>query len=98
MPTQEERLITLEQNFTISQRENGKHIREIQENATITIGLIQAQGLDIKRISTRLETMGESLDGVDQRLVGIEQRLGTLEQDMSDVKGLLGQIIERLPK
>ncbi len=97
MPTQEERLTTVEQNFTIYQRENAKRIRELQENATITIGLIQAQGIDIKRIATRQETMSERLDTVDQRLGTLEQDMGEVKQDMREVKTLLTQIIERLP-
>ena len=78
------------QNFAIFQKENAKHIQELSKNTTITIGLVQAQGLDIKRITTRQKAMGKRLDTMDQRL-------GTLEQDMGEVKGLVAQILERLP-
>lgn len=44
----------------------------------------------VKRLMKLERTMEHRFDTVDQRL-------GTLEQDMSEVKGLLGQILERLP-
>ena len=91
MPTQEERLTTLEQNFAFYQREHAKRIREIQENEAITIGLVQTLGIDIKRISARQEVMSERLDSVDQQL-------GTIETRLDRVENLLGQILERLPK
>lgn len=91
MPTQEERLATLEQNFISFQREIVRHNRKTDENLTILLGLVQTQSIESKRISSHLEAMDERLDGVDQRL-------GTLERDMSDVKGLLRQVLERLPK
>jgi len=56
MATQEERLATLEQNATVFQRETVRRVREIQENATITLGIVQAQGIDIKKIYSRLDT------------------------------------------
>ncbi|GAC1426042.1 MAG: hypothetical protein NVSMB54_11820 [Ktedonobacteraceae bacterium] len=47
-------------------------------------------------VDQRFDNVDQRLSGMDQRLSGVEQRLETLEHDISDVKGLLGQILERL--
>jgi hypothetical protein len=41
MPTQEERLATLEQSFGTLQKEIGKSIHELNENSTIMLDLLQ---------------------------------------------------------
>src|SRR6266480_2179875 len=84
MPTQDERLTTLEQQFTAFQKEAGAHIRETEENTTILLGVIRSQGRDIKRIVERLDIM-------DQRI----EQLGTT---LHEHTALLTQILERLPK
>ncbi len=102
MPTQEERLTTLEQNVTTFQRETVRRVREIQENATITLGIVQAQGIDIKKIYSRLEMMDERLGFMDERLGSVDERLSSIEQRMEtkfdEHARLLTQILERLPK
>ncbi len=89
MPTQEERITTLEQNFTNFQREMARHNRKTDENLTILLGLVQTQSLESKRISTRLETM-------DERIETVEQRLSNLENISNEHTALLHQILERL--
>ncbi len=91
MPTQEERVTTLEQTFTSSQREQARQNRKTDENLTILLGLVQTQSIEIKRIFARLDTT--------------EQRIETLEQSISEVKTvqsehttLLHQILEHLQK
>ncbi len=67
MPTQEERLTALEQTFATLRKENAIHIREVDENTTIMLGVIRDQGRDIKRIVQRLETIDERLHTLEQR-------------------------------
>lgn len=105
MPTQEERITTLEQGFASFTREITRYNRKTDENLTILLGIAQAQSLDFKRVFTRLDTMDERLDKVEVRLDTVDERLGNLEYDMKDVKtvqnehtSLLRQILERLPK
>lgn len=102
MATQEERLATLEQNATVFQRETVRRVREIQENATITLGIVQAQGIDIKKIYSRLETMDERLSTMDEHMNTMDKRLSSIEQRMEtkfdEHTKLLTQILERLPK
>lgn len=54
MPTQEERLAALERTTT-------EHIQKTNENLAMTIGLVQLQTFDLKKISQRLDEMHESL-------------------------------------
>jgi len=84
MPTQEERVTTLERDFTSFTKEMARQNRRTDENLTILLGLVQTQGLEFKRVNTRLDTMDE--------------RLETLEHDVRDIKGLLTQLLERLPR
>ena len=84
MPTQEERLTSLERTQTTFQRETAAHIRETDENITIMLGVIRDQGRDIKRIVERLET--------------IEQHLDRMETKFDEQSALLTQILTRLPE
>ena len=104
MPTQEERITSLEQKTAV-------HIQEMDENFTIMIGVIRHQGQDIKRIFQRLETVDESLISVNQRLETVDESLLTIKQQQSQFEtilsqfetilhehtSLLSQILERLP-
>src|SRR5579884_2062416 len=62
MPTQEERLTVLEQSFATFQRETGKAIRELNENATISLGLLHALSQESKQAAFRAELMKLRLD------------------------------------
>ena len=84
MPTQEERITALEQ-------KTATHMREIDENTTIMLGVIRHQGQDIKRIFERLETMDEGLNG-------LTQRLNRLQTTLDEHTALLTQILARLPQ
>src|SRR6266516_4221148 len=86
MPTQEERLTALEQTFATLRKENAIHIREVDENTTIMLGVIRDQGRDIKRIVQRLETIDERLHTLEQR---IESRFETSEKKLDQVLHLL---------
>lgn len=84
MPTQEERLAALEQNFATFRKDIAAHMREADENTTIMLGVIRHQGQDIKRIVEHLET--------------IDQRLDRLETKLDEHTTLLTQILARLSK
>jgi len=91
MATQEERIVTLEQNATAFQKETVRRVREIQENATITLGLVQAEAIDIKRIYSRLDTLEQDVSEVKATQT---EHTVLLHQHTA----LLTQILERLPK
>jgi hypothetical protein len=86
MPTQEERLIALEQTFAIFRKETATHIRKVDENTTIMLVIIRDQGRDIKRIVQHLETIDERLITLEQRL---ESRFETSEKKLDQVLHLL---------
>ena len=87
MPTQEERLTTLEQAIAASQKfqqQAAAHIRETEENTTILLGVIRSQGQDIRKIFQRLETIDENID--------------QLKTTLNEHTTFLTQILARLPK
>ena len=92
MPTQEERLNTLEKSFTTFREVASKHIQETDENTTIMLGVIRHQGQDIRRIFQRLETMDNRLETVDNRLETIEGRLSTMEQHFDRLETIEGRL------
>ena len=57
MPTQEERLGTVEQAITILQRDTGKSIREVNEKSTIMLGFLQTLTQDSKQTGLRMEML-----------------------------------------
>ncbi len=86
MPTTEERLAALEQ----ANRENKqfqdqaiRHLRELDASTTILLGVIQAQGRDIRLIFERLDT--------------IDSRLAEQSRELASHTVLLQQILAKLP-
>ncbi len=105
MPTQEERLVILEQQFATFQKEYAANIQEIDENIAIMLGVIRHQGQDIKRIFQRLETIDNRLETIDQRLDRLDTKLDEhtahlerLDTKLDEHTSLLTRILERLPK
>jgi len=99
MPTQEERLNTLEKSFTTFREVASQHIQETNENTTIMLGVIRHQGQDIRRIfqrletmDNRLETMDNHLETMDNRLETIEGRLNTMEQHFDRLETIEGRL------
>ncbi len=88
MPTQEERLGTVEYGLKQFQTETIRAYQDMAFEVTMLKGLTEDS---VKRLMKLERT-------VEQRFDRVDQRLGTMEQDMSEVKGLLAQILERLPK
>jgi len=94
MPNQEERLGTIEREFWQFKADT----KEAYEEMALEVTMLTGRSEDsIKRLIGLKRAVDQRFDNVDQRLSGVEQRLGTLERDMSEVKSLLGQILERLP-
>ena len=91
MATQEERITTLEQTFAIFRKETTARTQEIEENTTIMLGVMRAQGQDIRRIFERLNTIEERFDRV-------EQHLNRMETKFDEHATLLNEILTRLPK
>lgn len=92
MPTQEERLSTLEKFQTLA----AAHIRETEENTTILLGVIREYGRDIKRTFQRLEIIDGRLDSLESDLGAVEGRLGAVEGRLGAVEGHLDTIDGRL--
>ncbi len=67
MPTPEERLATLEQSFGSLQKEIGKSIREVNENSTIMLGLLQTLTQESKQTGLRMEMMKIRLDQLETK-------------------------------
>lgn len=93
MPTQEERLTTLEQ----FRSDTAKHIRSTDENFTILLGVIRDQGQDIKHIFEQLESMhqdiryvqtsvDERFDHLNTRIDHIVAALAVLQQTLDEGK------------
>ena len=89
MPTQEERLVALEQ-------KTADHIQEMDENFTIMVGVIRHQGQDIKRIFQRLETIDEGLDSYNQQLETVNQRLDKIDESLLSYNQRLEAVDQRL--
>src|SRR4249920_3817229 len=67
MPTQEERLVALEQSFGTQQKEIGKSIREVNENSTIMLGLLQTLTQESKQTGLRVEMMKIRMDQLETK-------------------------------
>ena len=87
MPTQEERLSTLERNMT---NLNGM-ISDISHNETILLGMAMRQGENIREIKLNLATVNERLGSFDERLGSFDERLGSVETTLSEHSTLLNQ-------
>ena len=85
MPTQEERLATLEQ----SQANFGDSINDLNHHVTILIGIIQKQEWDVREIKN-------SLRAIDGRLESFDSRLGSFDSRLSSFDGRLGSFDSRL--
>jgi len=88
MPTQEERLDTVEFNLRQFKTETVRAYQDMAFEMTIVKGLTEDS---IKRLSTLNSTMEKRFDEADRRFEGIDTRLDRVES-------MLAQILERLPK
>ncbi len=86
MPTQEERITVLEQ----TTREYRPVLSNFAYELTMVKGLIVEQTAITQELSIDMRD-------VKIQLAQVDRRLETLERDISEVKTLLTQILERLP-
>ena len=95
MPTQEERLETVEYGLRQYKTETIKAYQEMAIEITMVKGLTEdvvKRLMNLKvQIDQRLSTVDTRFDNVDQRFSTIDTRLGTIET-------LLTQILARLPE
>ena len=96
MPTQEERLTTLEKTVALLQKSSSNSIQELSRNVTMLLGIVSSQQLDIKEIKISQVTAEERLDMMDRRMEsGFEtlgKRLGTMESRFGTVEKRLGTL------
>ena len=100
MPTQEERLDTVEFNLRQFKTETVKVYQDMAFEMTIIKGLTEDS---IKRLSTLSSTMEKRFDEVDRRFERIDTRLDaidtgleTVDTRLDRVEGMLAQILEYL--
>lgn len=108
MPTQEERLSTVEQSVAVLR----KGMVDIHHNETVLLGVTSEQGKDIREIKVSLAVLNERLgafeQGVNDRFEALEGHLGSFEQSVTtrfgeqdkkldDLGRLLLQVLDRLP-
>ncbi len=95
MPTQEERLDTVEFNLRQFKTETVRVYQDMAFEMTIVKGLTEDS---VKRLSTLSDTMEKRFDGVDRRFERIDTRLGTMDTRLDRVESMLVQVLERLPE
>jgi hypothetical protein len=91
MPTQEERLQTLEYGLKQFKTETIKAYGEV------AIELIMVKGLTEDAVK-RLASLGMQVEQVDQRFVNLNQQITGIQQEISGLKDLLLQVLARLPE
>ena len=84
MPTQEERLSTVEQSVAVLR----KGMVDIHHNETVLLGVTSEQGKDIREIKVSLAVLNERLgafeQGVNDRFEALEGHLGPFEHNVND--------------
>jgi uncharacterized coiled-coil protein SlyX len=89
MPTQEERLSTLEQTVTVL----GRGIRDLNHNATILLGVTSEQGKDIREMKVSLAALNEHLGDFEQ---SVNNHLGMLDSRIETLDGRVGALDGRI--
>jgi chromosome segregation ATPase len=105
MPTQEERITTIEQSFTTLRKDIGKSIREVNENSTIMLGLLQTLTQESKQTGLRMEMLRLRIDQLETKLDAHTALLNAHTTVLKEHTGrfdhletLLTQILTRLPE
>jgi hypothetical protein len=84
MPTQEERLSTVEQSLVVLR----KGMADIHQNETILLGVMAEQGKDIREMKVSLAVLNERVgafeQGVQDRFDVLEGRLDPFEQGVRE--------------
>ncbi len=95
MPTQDERLKTVEFDLRQFKTETIRAYQDMAFEMTMVKGLTEDA---IKRLATLSSAIEKRFDAVNERLDTIEQRLNQLETKFDEHTTLLTQILARLPK
>jgi uncharacterized protein YoxC len=112
MPTQEERLETVEYNLRQFKTETMRVYQDMAFEMTMIKGLTEDA---IKRLATLRDTVEKRFEAVDQRFEAVDQRFSTIEQRLDQLEtieqrldrletkfdehtALLIQILRRLPE
>ncbi len=94
MPTQEERLSTIEQSVAVLR----KGMADIHQNETMLLGVIAEQGKDIREMKVSLAVLNERVGSFEQmvndRFEALEGHLGPFEHMVNDHFGFLGGHLE----
>jgi hypothetical protein len=84
MPTQDERLSTVEQSVAILR----KGLADIHHNETILLGVVEEQGKDIREMKVSLAALNERVgafeQGMQDRFEALDGRLGTFEHGVRE--------------
>lgn len=96
MPTQEERLTTLEKTVALLQKSSSTDTQELNRNVTMLLGIVSSQQMDIKEIKISQITAEDRLDAMNVRIESgfetLEKRLGMLEGRFGSVENRLGTL------
>src|SRR5437762_13872973 len=102
MPTQEERLTTLEYNLDQFKAEATSYYQEMALQVTMSKGLTEDA---VKRlmqlrvqVDKRFNSTDQQLAEVKQDLAGVKQELAGVRQEVAGVQTTLAQILARLPE
>ena len=109
MPTQEERLETVEYGLKQFKTETIKAYGDMAFEMTIIKGLTEnaigrlavlSDTIEkrFERIDIRLNAMDAHLESMDKRFTSTDQQLAEVKQDLAGVKAMLSQILARLPE
>src|SRR6266496_931533 len=102
MPTQEERLTTLEYDFDQFKAEATTYYQEMAMQVTMSKGLTEDA---VKRlmqlrvqVDKRFNSTDQQLAEVKQEVAGVKQDLAGVKQDLAGVQTTLALILARLPE
>jgi hypothetical protein len=95
MPTQEERLETVEYGLRQFKTETIKVYQEMAIEVTMVKGLTEDA---VKRLMNLKVQMDQRFSIVDTRFDNVDQRFGTIDTRLGTIETLLTQILARLPE
>ena len=95
MPTQEERLETLDSNLKQFKTETIKAYGEMAVEMTMVRGLTEDA---VKRLASLKDQIDGRFERVDTRLGGMDTHLESVDGRLGRLENLLMQVLARLPK
>ena len=95
MPTQEERLETVEYGLRQFKTETIKAYQEMAIEVTMVKGLTEDA---VKRLMNLKVQMDQRFSTIDTRFDSVDQRFSTIDTRLGTIETLLTQILARLPE